>query len=230
MLRTTRLLRSFSTSAPRRILDSKTSLNILDSLTKDAGFAPPFEDELGRDEDGPPTGMSMRPPPTRIPRAPAPAAATITPGDAAAAPSPSSLPTPVTGYDKSVWPHYRIYCKSSNNNTIITFTDDKGMPIAWSSAGRCGFKGTRGATPEAAYAASVAIIQEVPKRKNGSGKKEGEMFLLDVYLTGFGIGRGTLIQTLASPEGEEINSLLSIIRDNTPIKVGGVRAKKARRI
>jgi len=36
-----------------------------------------------------------------------------------------------------------IYIRASFNNTIVTITDMKGAVIAWSSAGRCQFKGSR---------------------------------------------------------------------------------------
>ncbi len=101
------------------------------------------------------------------------------------------------------------------------------MPIAWSSGGECGFRGTRGSTPEAAYAAAVKIIAVVSAKYHN---EESEKFLVDLYLSGFGHGRVTFIQTLAAPEGETIRHLLSTVTDKTPIKIGGTRAKKARRI
>lgn len=36
---------------------------------------------------------------------------------------------------------------ASFNNTIVTIADEKGDPIAWSSAGACGSKGSRKGTP-----------------------------------------------------------------------------------
>ncbi len=39
------------------------------------------------------------------------------------------------------------------NNTVITITDAQGNAIAWSSAGREGFRGSRKSTP---YAAQMA--------------------------------------------------------------------------
>jgi len=48
----------------------------------------------------------------------------------------------------------RLYVQSTFNNTIVTITDIKGNTLAWSSAGQCGFKGSRKSTP---YAATTAI-------------------------------------------------------------------------
>src|SRR3546814_19686673 len=45
------------------------------------------------------------------------------------------------------------HVNASFNNTMITITDAQGNTIAWSSAGRQGFKGSRKSTP---YAAPVA--------------------------------------------------------------------------
>ncbi|XP_052483343.1 30S ribosomal protein S11, chloroplastic-like [Gossypium raimondii] len=36
-----------------------------------------------------------------------------------------------------------IHVQASFNNTIVTVTDVRGRVISWSSAGTCGFKGTR---------------------------------------------------------------------------------------
>jgi ribosomal protein S11 len=43
-----------------------------------------------------------------------------------------------------------IYVQASFNNTIVTVTNVRGQVLCWSSAGACGFKGTRRGTPFAA--------------------------------------------------------------------------------
>jgi small subunit ribosomal protein S11 len=128
------------------------------------------------------------------------------------------------GVDKSKWPKYRIYVMATHNNTIITFTDADGRPRGWSSAGECGFSGTRGSTPEAAYAATIKIIAKV------MAEYQKVEFRLDIYLKGFGQGRLSFISTLAAPEGEPLRYLLHGLTDRTPIKIGGTRGKKARRV
>ncbi len=35
------------------------------------------------------------------------------------------------------------HIKSTFNNTIVTFTDQKGNVVSWASAGSCGFKGSK---------------------------------------------------------------------------------------
>lgn len=36
-----------------------------------------------------------------------------------------------------------IHIQASFNNTIVTVTDIRGQTVSWSSAGACGFKGTK---------------------------------------------------------------------------------------
>ncbi|HXH19404.1 MAG TPA: 30S ribosomal protein S11, partial [Chitinophagales bacterium] len=50
-------------------------------------------------------------------------------------------------------PEGKVYIQASFNNIIITFTNQQGQTISWSSAGKCGFKGSKKNTP---YAAQMA--------------------------------------------------------------------------
>src|SRR5437868_1241790 len=43
----------------------------------------------------------------------------------------------------------RVYINSSYNNTIVTVTDVAGNVVAWGSAGKIGFKGSKKSTPYA---------------------------------------------------------------------------------
>src|ERR1044072_7917636 len=57
------------------------------------------------------------------------------------------------GRKKKVWKNVTIahaHVQSSFNNTIVSITDDQGNVIVWSTAGACGFKGTKKGTPFAA--------------------------------------------------------------------------------
>ncbi len=109
----------------------------------------------------------------------------------------------------------KAYIHASYNNTIVTITDQNGDVIASSSAGACGFKGTRKATP---YAAQVAAETVVLKAKTLGLEK------VDVYIKGIGTGRE---QALRAIQGAGL--LLESIADLTPIPHNGCRAKKARR-
>jgi len=110
----------------------------------------------------------------------------------------------------------RVYVKSTYNNTIITFTDQNGNVLAWSSAGQCGFKGPKKATP---YAATM-IVKDAFEKAKKHGLKE-----VAVFVKGIGGGREAAVRALNA------NGLnVAGIKDVTPIPHNGCRAKKARRV
>ena len=57
---------------------------------------------------------------------------------------------------------------ASFNNTIVSITDGKGQVIAWSSAGKCNFRGSRKST---AYAAQV-VAQDAARNAMSHGLKD----------------------------------------------------------
>ncbi len=110
----------------------------------------------------------------------------------------------------------RAYVKASYNNTIITLTDQNGNVLSWSSAGQCGFKGPKKATP---YAATV-IVKDAYEKAKKHGLKE-----VAVFVRGIGGGRESSIRSLNA------NGLaITLIKDMTPIPHNGCRAKKPRRV
>jgi small subunit ribosomal protein S11 len=110
----------------------------------------------------------------------------------------------------------RAYIKSSYNNTIVTFTDQNGNVLAWSSAGQCGFKGPKKATP---YAATM-IVKDAYEKARKHGLKE-----VAVFVKGVGGGRDAAIRAL-NANGLTVGG----IKDITPIPHNGCRAKKPRRV
>lgn len=108
------------------------------------------------------------------------------------------------------------FIQATFNNTIVTFTDLNGNTIAWSSAGHCGFKGPKKATP---YAASV-IIKDVAEQTKESGLKE-----LTVFVKGIGAGRDAAVRAL-NANGFSVLS----IKDMTPLPHNGCRPPKPRRV
>ncbi len=102
------------------------------------------------------------------------------------------------------------------NNTQITLTDAKGDVLAWSSAGRVGFKGTRKST---AYAATV-VAQEVAKQVAPYKIQE-----IEVRVQGPGAGRESAIRALQSAG---LN--ITVIKDITPVPHNGCRPRKRRRV
>ena len=121
-------------------------------------------------------------------------------------------------------PEYRLHCKSNHNNTIITFTNAEGQTVAWQSGGRCEFKGANRASYEAGYQSAVRIFKAI---KQLADEKD---FKVALFLKGFGQGREALKTALLAVEGENIRSLICSVTDRTPIKIGGTRAKKTRRL
>ncbi|KIK65511.1 hypothetical protein GYMLUDRAFT_357659 [Collybiopsis luxurians FD-317 M1] len=122
-------------------------------------------------------------------------------------------------------PHYKLHCHSTRNNTITTFTDPKGMPIAWFSGGSCGFKRGQRATYEAGYQCAVRMfrkIEDIAAEKN--------IVKLALYFNGFGQGREAMQKALLTSEGANVKGLIEIVGDRTPIKIGGTRSKKRRRL
>lgn len=108
------------------------------------------------------------------------------------------------------------HVNSTFNNTMITITDVQGNAIAWSSAGKMKFKGSRKSTP---YAAQVAAEQA------GEIAMEHGMKTIEVEVCGPGSGRESALRALQSV-GLQVTS----IRDVTPIPHNGVRPPKRRRV
>ena len=102
------------------------------------------------------------------------------------------------------------------NNTHVSLTDKQGNLIAWSTAGKNGFRGSRKST---SYAAQK-VAQDAARRAMAHGLKE-----IEVRVKGPGSGRESAIRALQAV-GLEITS----IRDVTPIPHNGCRPKKRRRV
>jgi small subunit ribosomal protein S11 len=105
---------------------------------------------------------------------------------------------------------------ASFNNIIISLTNKNGQVIAWSSAGKMGFKGSKKNTP---YAAQMAGA-DAAKTALDAGLKR-----VDVFVKGPGSGREGAIRSL-SQSGLEV----SMIKDVTPLPHNGCRPPKKRRV
>ncbi len=53
---------------------------------------------------------------------------------------------------------------------------------------------------------------------------------IHLHFQGVGSGREALQKALMTTEGLDVKPLISMVEDRTPIKIGGTRAKKMRRI
>jgi small subunit ribosomal protein S11 len=121
-------------------------------------------------------------------------------------------------------PRYRLHCNSSRNNTITTLTQPDGNTIAWLSGGSCGFKKAQRASYEAGYQCAVRMFQRI------EDIAKQDPIHIDLFFKGFGQGREALQKALLSSEGENVRNLINTVTDRTPLKIGGTRAKKARRL
>ena len=102
------------------------------------------------------------------------------------------------------------------NNTLVTISDMQGNTIAWSSAGKAGFKGSRKST---AFAAQQ-VAQDAARSAMSHGLKQ-----VEVRVKGPGSGRESAIRALQAV-GFEITS----IKDVTPVPHNGCRPRKKRRV
>jgi small subunit ribosomal protein S11 len=102
------------------------------------------------------------------------------------------------------------------NNTVVAIADPQGNLLSWSSAGRCGFKGSRKGTPFAAQMAAQACA---------TAAREHGVRSVEVRVKGPGSGRESSIRALQAT-GLEIKS----IKDVTPIPHNGCRPPKRRRV
>jgi small subunit ribosomal protein S11 len=110
----------------------------------------------------------------------------------------------------------RVYINSTYNNTLISITDPAGNVVAWGSAGRTGFKGSKKSTPYAGQRTMEDLLARIKDR----GLAE-----VDILVKGVGSGRESAVRAL---QGSGL-AVLSI-KDETPTPHGGVRQKKPRRL
>ena len=114
-------------------------------------------------------------------------------------------------------PSGQVHVQATFNNTIITFTDGNGNVLTSSSAGACGFRGSKKGT---AYAAQVAAERAAQAAKQQYGFSKA-----DVFIKGIGLGRDAAVRVLAG-----LDIAVESIKDVTGVPHGGVRPPKARRI
>ena len=104
-------------------------------------------------------------------------------------------------------PHGVAHIQATFNNTIVSISDPEGAVLAWSSAGRIGFKGSRKGTP---FAAQVAA------QNCGNQAKDAGVRSVDVMVKGPGAGRESAVRALQAA-GIEVKSIKAV----TPIPHNG---------
>jgi small subunit ribosomal protein S11 len=130
---------------------------------------------------------------------------------------PAAAPVVRKKKNKRAVPTGQVHILATFNNTIITFSDTNGGVIAASSAGACGFRGSKKGT---AYAAQVASEKACQIAKQNFGLSKA-----DVFVKGVGLGRDAAIRALANSDIR-----VDSITDVTGVPHGGVRPRKARRV
>ena len=101
---------------------------------------------------------------------------------------------------------------ASFNNTIVTITDRQGNALSWSTAGACGFKGSRKSTP---FAAQVAADRA------GNKAQEFGVKTLDVVVNGPGPGRDSAVRSL-----NNVGFKIMSITDGQPLDLDQLRLQK----
>ncbi len=112
--------------------------------------------------------------------------------------------------------HGVCHIQCSFNNTIVSFTDQKGNALAWASAGQLGFRGSKKSTPFAAQMAS----QEAARRAQEHG-----LSTVSVKVKGPGAGRENAIRALVAA-----GLRITAVADVSPMPHNGCRAPKRRRV
>lgn len=108
------------------------------------------------------------------------------------------------------------HVSASFNNIIVSLTNKNGDVIAWSSAGKMGFRGSKKNTP---YAAQLAA-EDAVKVAHDAGLRK-----VKVYVKGPGNGRESAIRSLHNA-GIEVTEIIDV----TPMPHNGCRPPKRRRV
>nr|YP_009403679.1 ribosomal protein S11 [Hypsela tridens]ASA34871.1 ribosomal protein S11 [Hypsela tridens] len=106
-----------------------------------------------------------------------------------------------------------IHVQAGFNNTIVTVTDVRGQVVSSSSAGNCGFRGRRKASPFAAETTAVTAIRTVVMQR------------AEVLIKGPGLGRDAALRAISKS-----GIRLTFVRDVTPLPHNGCRPPKKRRV
>ena len=113
-------------------------------------------------------------------------------------------------------PTGNAYVTASFNNIIISLTNTAGQVIAWSSAGKMGFKGSKKNTPYAGQRAA----EDCSKAAYDLGLRK-----VKVYVKGPGSGRESAIRQIHT-SGIEVTEIIDV----TPLPHNGCRPPKRRSV
>nr|YP_009434987.1 ribosomal protein S11 [Lobelia holstii]ATG24988.1 ribosomal protein S11 [Lobelia holstii] len=109
-----------------------------------------------------------------------------------------------------------IHVQAGFNNTIVTVTDVRGRVVSSSSAGNCGFRGSRKGTPFAAQTVAFTAMDTVVDQG---------MQRAAVLIKGPGLGRDAALRAI-----QKSGIRVTLVRDVTPLPHNGCRPPKKRRV
>lgn len=111
-----------------------------------------------------------------------------------------------------------LYVKTTENNTIVTLTDEKGNKISGAGTGSAGFKGAKENTP---YAAEVLTKNVLKEARDDRGLKQ-----IGIVFRGAGMGRDGVFKA--------INDLglidILYIKEETSLQFGGCKGIRPKRM
>ncbi|HEY9124630.1 MAG TPA: 30S ribosomal protein S11 [Bacteroidales bacterium] len=110
----------------------------------------------------------------------------------------------------------QAHIHASFNNIIISLTNNEGQVIAWSSAGKMGFKGSKKNTPYAAQTAAETC---------GKTAYDAGLRRVKVFVKGPGAGRESAIRSIHAC-GIEVTEIIDV----TPMPHNGCRPPSRRRV
>ena len=109
-----------------------------------------------------------------------------------------------------------VHIHASFNNIIVSITNSRGQVIAWSSAGKMKFRGSKKNTPYA----GMLTANDCARSAYALGLRK-----VKVYIKGPGAGRENAIRALHTNKLEILE-----ITDLTPVPHNGCRPPKKRRV
>ncbi|KAG8907581.1 hypothetical protein FRB99_003505 [Tulasnella sp. 403] len=194
------------------------------------------------------SGLLSKPGPKKTRPAPKMFNPQLRPRPAASKPSSAEL---TRAFNEPIREAYKLFVRASNNNVCLFFTDSQGKVVKDGrvTAGMMGFKKMHRSQFDAGFRCAVEMVQRMSKIALEKRQKVMRPLLslelddgarveekwepamqIEVIFVGFGQGRDAMFQALLTSEGDVVRPLITRISDRTPIKVGGTRSKKARRL
>ncbi len=111
-----------------------------------------------------------------------------------------------------------LHVHTSENNTVITLTDESGNKILGNGTGNVGFKGAKENTP---YAAEVLARSLLKIAKDDVGLKE-----CGIIFRGIGMGRDGVFKAI-----NDIGLIdITYIKEATPLQFGGCKGIRPKRM